>query len=60
MTIHGIGTDIAAVARLRALFERHGERALEKLLASSELGEFAKARAINDRLRRAAAPRPAE
>ena len=44
MTIHGIGTDIAAVARLRALFERHGERALEKLLASSELGEFAKAR----------------
>jgi holo-[acyl-carrier protein] synthase len=44
VTIHGIGTDIAAVARLRALFERHGERALEKLLASSELGEFAKAR----------------
>ena len=44
MTIHGIGTDIAAVARLRALFERHGERALEKLLAVPELEEFAKAR----------------
>ena len=43
MTIHGIGTDIAAVARLRALFERHGERALEKLLAVPELEEFAKA-----------------
>ena len=44
MTIHGIGTDIAAVARLRALFERHGERALEKLLAVPELEAFAKAR----------------
>ncbi len=44
VTIHGIGTDIAAVARLGALFERHGERALEKLLASLERDEFARAR----------------
>lgn len=28
--IAGIGTDIAAVARLGKLYERHGERALEK------------------------------
>lgn len=38
--IHGIGTDIAAVARLRSLWERHGERALEKILAPSERKDF--------------------
>lgn len=42
--IFGVGTDIAAVARLRALYERHGERAVEKLLAPSEFEDFAKAR----------------
>lgn len=42
--IAGVGTDIVAVARLRALYERHGERALEKLLAPSEVADFAKTR----------------
>lgn len=42
--IAGIGTDIVAVSRLGALFERHGERALEKLLAPGERAEFAKAK----------------
>jgi holo-[acyl-carrier protein] synthase len=41
--IHGIGTDIVAVARLRGMWERHGERALARLLAPSELAEFARA-----------------
>jgi holo-[acyl-carrier protein] synthase len=41
--IHGIGTDIVAVARLRGMWERHGERALDKLLAPQERDEFAKA-----------------
>lgn len=35
--IYGIGTDIAAVARLTAMYERHGERALEKILAPEEM-----------------------
>ncbi len=38
--IFGIGTDIVAVARLQRLWERHGERALEKLLAPQELADF--------------------
>ena len=38
--IVGIGTDIVAVARLRGLWERHGERALDKLLAPSERAAF--------------------
>ena len=41
--IAGIGTDIAAVARLGKLYERHGERALDKILAPSERENFAKA-----------------
>ena len=41
--IAGIGTDIAAVARLGKLYERHGERALEKLLAPIEWADFSKA-----------------
>ncbi len=41
--IYGVGTDIAAVARLNAMFERHGMAAAEKLLAPAELEEFAKA-----------------
>jgi holo-[acyl-carrier protein] synthase len=40
--IAGVGTDIVAVARLRRLYQRHGARAVEKLLAPSELAEFAK------------------
>ena len=42
--IFGVGTDIVAVERLDRLFERHGEHALEKLLAESERVEFAKAK----------------
>lgn len=41
--IAGVGTDIAAVARLGQLYDRHGERALEKLLAPSERADFARA-----------------
>ena len=41
--IHGIGADIVAVARLRRLWERHGERALEHLLAPQERDDFARA-----------------
>jgi holo-[acyl-carrier protein] synthase len=41
--IYGIGTDIAAVARLRGMWERHGEKALEKLLAPEEFADFARA-----------------
>ena len=41
--IVGIGTDIAAVARLGRLFERHGDRVLEKLLAPAEISEFSTA-----------------
>lgn len=41
--IYGIGTDIAAVARLRSMWERHGERAVEKILAPQEFDDFARA-----------------
>ena len=41
--IHGVGTDIAAVARLAALYEKHGEQALEKLLAPAEREGFERA-----------------
>jgi holo-[acyl-carrier protein] synthase len=34
--IFGVGTDIVAIARLGALYSKHGERALEKMLAPSE------------------------
>ncbi len=40
--ISGVGTDIAAVSRIGRLYERHGERALEKLLAPAEMVDFAK------------------
>ena len=39
--IAGIGTDIVAVARLGTLYERHGQRALTKLLSPRECVEFA-------------------
>lgn len=41
--IYGVGTDIVAVARLRGMWERHGDKALEKLLAPQEIKEFATA-----------------
>ena len=41
--IYGIGTDIVAVARLRGFWERHGNKALERLLAPQEIEEFTRA-----------------
>lgn len=41
--IVGIGTDIVAVDRLRGMWERHGDRALDKLLAPDERDDFARA-----------------
>lgn len=41
--IVGIGTDIAAVARLQGLYDRHGRAALERLLAPAEIPEFERA-----------------
>ena len=41
--IFGVGTDIVAVARLGKLYERHGERALGKLLAPAERADFTRA-----------------
>jgi holo-[acyl-carrier protein] synthase len=38
--ISGIGTDIVAVVRLRRLYERYGERVLEKILAPAEWPYF--------------------
>ena len=38
--IFGVGTDIVAVARLGSLYERHGERALDRLLAPAERARF--------------------
>ena len=34
--ITGIGTDLVVVSRMRDFWQRHGERALEKLLAPEE------------------------
>ncbi len=41
--IHGIGADIVAVKRLRQMWEGHGDRVLEKLLAPQEMADFARA-----------------
>ena len=35
--IHGIGTDICDIRRIRASFERHGERFARKILSEAEL-----------------------
>lgn len=37
--IFGVGTDFVAIGRMRELWQRHGERALEKLLAPEERAE---------------------
>lgn len=37
--IYGLGTDIVQVARLDKLWQRHGEKALERLLAVEERAE---------------------
>ena len=41
--IAGVGTDIVAVARLRGMWERHGERILEKILSPEERNDFLQA-----------------
>ncbi|WP_265942551.1 holo-ACP synthase [Dechloromonas sp. A34] len=41
--IYGIGTDIVAVKRLQGMWDRHGDRAVEKLLAPQEIVEFTRA-----------------
>lgn len=41
--IHGIGTDIVAVRRLQDMWDRHGDRALARLLAPQEIADFATA-----------------
>jgi holo-[acyl-carrier protein] synthase len=38
--IHGIGTDIVAVARMEEFRQRHGEHGVEKLLAPEERIEY--------------------
>jgi holo-[acyl-carrier protein] synthase len=40
--IHGIGTDICAVARMARMHERHGERLARRLLSPSEQAEYAR------------------
>jgi holo-[acyl-carrier protein] synthase len=39
--IHGIGTDIVAVVRVRAALERHGERFAARLLGPGERAGYA-------------------
>lgn len=34
--IFGVGTDLVEIARLRTMWQRHGERTLDKLLAPEE------------------------
>lgn len=38
--IHGIGVDLVRVARMRALHERHGERAARRILAPEEMAGY--------------------
>ncbi len=38
--IFGIGTDLIAIARMAKLYARHGERAAQKLLATTEMADF--------------------
>lgn len=38
--IHGIGTDIVSIARMRAFHARHGEAGLGKILALAEQEDF--------------------
>ena len=38
--IYGIGTDICDIRRIRASFERHGDRFLNKVLSDAELQQW--------------------
>ena len=42
--IFGIGTDIVAVARIRAALERHGDRFAARILGGEERGDYAASR----------------
>ena len=41
--IYGVGTDIVAIKRLQGMWDRYGEKALQRLLAPKEMADFAKA-----------------
>ncbi|MBX3677670.1 MAG: holo-ACP synthase [Rhodocyclaceae bacterium] len=41
--IHGVGTDIVAIARIERMIADHGERTAEKLLAPAEMGRYREA-----------------
>lgn len=41
--IFGVGTDIVVIARMTSMWERHGERALERILAPEERADFRRA-----------------
>jgi holo-[acyl-carrier protein] synthase len=38
--IYGVGTDLVSVHRLQAMYRRHGERALPRLLSAAEMVEL--------------------
>ena len=38
--IYGIGTDLVAVARLRGIVQRHGDKIAQRVLAASEQAEY--------------------
>jgi len=38
--IYGIGNDICDIRRIRAAFERHGERFAQKVLSEAEMQTF--------------------
>ena len=38
--IHGVGTDIVAIARIERMLSEHGERVAAKLLAPSEMEKY--------------------
>lgn len=40
MSIYGIGTDIASIARVQRSLERHGEAFAERVLTGPELDEY--------------------
>lgn len=42
--IYGVGTDVLELARMRRLWERWGERAVEHILTPEETGRFRSAR----------------
>jgi holo-[acyl-carrier protein] synthase len=41
--IHGVGTDIVAIARIERMLKEHGERTAVKLLAAAEMEQYRQA-----------------